>query len=184
VDPIEGLELAWEQGAGLVAGLMPQDLGTPTPCGEWDVRGLLNHVFCKAQMMTGVNRGRTGSHDHSDLVGSGDLIDTWQGVGRDNVASWRESGLDGDRTYFYGTFPATASVVINLGEVLVHNWDLASATGQAYPVDPDVAALVLGLYQAVPLDGMRAGGQLGPEIPVPDDAPIPDRMLGLLGRQP
>jgi hypothetical protein len=58
------------------------------------------------------------------------------------------------------------------------------ATGQPVELDPEMAAMVLDLYTAVPLDGMRAGGMLGPEVPVPADAPVADRMLGLLGRRP
>lgn len=97
-------------------------------------------------------------------------------------ASWRESGLRGERTYFYGTFPAGASALINLGEVVVHTWDLADATGIDAPMDPDHAALIYSLYSAFPLDGMRSSGQLGPEVPVPGDAPVTNRLLGLLGR--
>ena len=103
--------------------------------------------------MTGVNRGLAPSNDHGDLVGDGrDLPATWAEVGRDNVASWRASGLDGDRTYFYGTFPASASAIINLGEVVVHGWDLATAMAQPFAGDPELATLVYGLYSVVPLD--------------------------------
>jgi uncharacterized protein (TIGR03086 family) len=182
---IDALELSWKHGADLVSGLRPGDLSAPTPCGDWDVRGLLNHTLGEAQMMTDVNRGLPSGNDHGDLAGDGDaLVATWQETGRDNVESWRESGLDGDRTYFYGTFPARACVLINLGEVLVHSWDLARATGKDFALDPDLAALVHGLYSAIPLNGLRANGVLGPEVPVSADAPIADRMLGLLGRQP
>jgi uncharacterized protein (TIGR03086 family) len=182
---IDALELSWKHGAELVSGLRPGDLSAPTPCGDWDVRGLLNHTLGEARMMTDVNRGLPSGNDHGDLVRDGDaLVVTWHETGRDNVESWRESGLDGDRTYFYGTFPARACVLINLGEVLVHSWDLARATGKDFDLDPDLAALVHGLYSAIPLEGLRANGVLGPEVPVPADAPIADRMLGLLGRQP
>jgi uncharacterized protein (TIGR03086 family) len=182
---IDALELSWKHGADLVSGLRPEDLSAATPCGDWDVRGLLNHTLGEAAMMTDVNRGLPSGNDHGDLISAGGpLAVTWHEAARDNVTSWRESGLDGERTYFYGTFPANAAVLINLGEVLVHSWDLARATGQDFVLDPQLAALVHGLYSSVPLEGMRANGILGPEVRVPADAPIADRMLGLLGRQP
>jgi uncharacterized protein (TIGR03086 family) len=182
---IDALEVSWKHGADLVSGLRPEDFSAATPCGDWDVRGLLNHTLGEAQMMTEVNRGLRSGNDHGDFVGDGGaLAATWHETARDNVASWRDSGLDGDRTFFYGTFPAKASVLINLGEVLVHSWDLARATAQGFVLDSELAALVHGLYSSVPLEGMRANGTLGPEVPVPADAPIADRMLGLLGRQP
>jgi hypothetical protein len=34
------------------------------------------------------------------------------------------------------------------------------------------------------MDGMRASGAVGPEVAVPDTAPVQDRLLGLFGRQP
>lgn len=186
MDSIDALELAWKQGAELVAGLGPDQLSRPTPCTGWDVRRLLNHTLGEVVMMTEVNRGRPGgTDDHGDLVGDGLSLEAlWDETGRTNVTSWREGGVEGDRAYFYGTFPAGAAVVINIGEVLVHSWDLAQATGRGYAIDPELAALVDGLWRAVPLDEQRAHGVLGPEVPVPADAPIADRMLGLLGRRP
>jgi uncharacterized protein (TIGR03086 family) len=185
VSHIDALELSWKHGAEVVTALRPDGLTAPTPCGDWDVRGLLNHTLGEARMMTAVNRGSAIGNDRGDLVGDGDaLASTWHEIARDNVASWRESGLDGERTYFYGTFPAQASVLINLGEVLVHSWDIARANGQPFSLDPELAGLVYGLYSSIPLDGMRAAGHLGPEIQVPTHAPIADRLLGLLGRRP
>jgi uncharacterized protein (TIGR03086 family) len=185
VNPIDALELSWKQGFALVAGLRPSDFDIPTPCAGWDVRGLLNHTLGEAQMMTEVNQGLTGGNDRGDLVrdGSG-FAEAWEHAAGENVASWRAAGLEGTRTYFYGTFPAGASAAINVGEILVHSWDLARATGQDFALDPEAAAVVYGLYSAFPLDGMRAAGQLGQEVPTPADAPIADRLLGLLGRRP
>ena len=185
MDTIDTLELSWKYGASVVAGLGPADLATLTPCAGWDVRALLNHTLGEAQMMTDVNNGLVSSADHGDIVGDGTgLSGAWDAIGQRNVTSWRTSGLDGDRAYFYGTFPATAGIVINIGEVIVHAWDLARAIGQPFEIDAELAAPVYGLYRAIPLDGMRSNGLLGPEIAVPDDASISDRLLGLLGRTP
>lgn len=185
MDPIDALERSWNDGASIVSRLSADDLSRPTACAGWDVRQLLNHTLGECQMMTLVNQGEPSGHDRGDLVGDGaGLSATWARLGAENVASWRASGLDGMRTYFYGTFPAEASAVINLGEVLVHTWDLAQGIAVDVEIDPEQAALVHRLYAAIPLEGMRKGGMLAPEVPVPDDAPIADRMLGLLGRQP
>ncbi|MEO7070056.1 MAG: TIGR03086 family metal-binding protein [Nostocoides sp.] len=185
MDPIDALERSWNDGAGIVARLTAEDLTRPTPCTGWDVKQLLNHTLGEGQMMTLVNRGQTSGNDRGDLVGGGaGLGDMWSRLGEENIASWRASGLEGTRTYFYGTFPAGASAVINLGEVLVHTWDLARGIDVDFQVDPEQAGLVHGLYAAIPLAGMRAAGMLAPEVPVPDDAPVAEQMLGLLGRQP
>jgi uncharacterized protein (TIGR03086 family) len=185
VEIIDALEQSWALGGDLISGLDSAQLTAPTRCAGWDVRALLNHTLGEGMMITAVNRGERAVADPADLVDDGaNLLRVWTHVGEDNVASWRESGLAGDRTYFYGTFPAAAAALINLGEVVVHSWDLAAAVGIDAPMDPDLAALVYGVYSAFPLDGMRRSGQLGPEVPVPDDGPIADRLLGLLGRDP
>jgi uncharacterized protein (TIGR03086 family) len=185
MDAIDALERSWTEGAAVVARVTTEDLARPTACAGWDVKQLLNHTLGECQMMTLVNEGETASNDRGDLVGDGaGLSETWDKLGEENIASWRASGLEGKRTYFYGTFPAGASAVINLGEVLVHTWDLARGIDVDFQVDPEQATLVHGLYAAIPLDGMRAGGMLAAEVPVPADAPVAERMLGLLGRQP
>jgi uncharacterized protein (TIGR03086 family) len=185
MDYIDALEMSWKHGASLIAELRAADLDAPTPCAGWDVRALLNHVLGEATMMTEVNSGEPSKAFHGDLVGDGTgLVATWEILAERNVSSWRTSGLDGDRAYFYATVPATAGVVINLGEVLVHSWDLAQAVGKRYDIDAELAGQVYGLYSAIPLDDMRASGHLGPEVAVADSAPITERMLGLLGRTP
>lgn len=68
-------------------------------------------------------------------------------------------------------------------DVFMHTWDLARATGQDDALDPEMcAALLDGM---VPFEeAMRSSGQYGPRVPVPDDAPVQDRMLGFIGRDP
>lgn len=184
MDPIDALEEAWGQGGDVLATLRPDQLDDPTPCAEFDVRAVVNHVLGEALMMSDANRRQSASSDRGDLIGPGDARTTWESIGRDNVTSWREGGLDGDRAYVYGTFPASVGVVINLSEVLVHTWDLARATGRSLELDPDLSAIVFGLYGTMPLDGLRAEGVFGPEIQVDAEATVADRLLGLLGRRP
>lgn len=184
MNEIDALEQAWKYGAELLADLPPNDLQQATPCAGWDVRALLNHVLGESTMQSEVNRGLPSIADHGDVLGDNDALTVWTRIARDNVASWHEAGVDGERAYFYGTYPAAAALAINVGEVVVHNWDLAKALGRPVTTDPDHAAIAYGLWSSFPLDGLRAAGQLGPEIAIPADAPVMDRLLGLLGRQP
>ena len=67
----------------------------------------------------------------------------------------------------------------------MHGWDLAVATGQPYRADPAAAQACLEFVEG--FDGgapeMR-DGIYGPVVPVPDDAPVFDRLLGQTGRDP
>jgi hypothetical protein len=65
----------------------------------------------------------------------------------------------------------------------MHTWDLARATGQDDTLDPEYSAELL--EGMIPYEeAMRTSGQYGPRVPVPDDAPVQDRMLGFIGRDP
>jgi uncharacterized protein (TIGR03086 family) len=70
-----------------------------------------------------------------------------------------------------------------VGEVVVHGWDLAMATGQQPVWDDEVLAFVHKELVANVQWG-RDMGVYGPEVPVPEDAPLLDRILGLTGRNP
>jgi uncharacterized protein (TIGR03086 family) len=68
-------------------------------------------------------------------------------------------------------------------DVFLHTWDLARASGQDDRLDPDFCAdLLAGLE---PMDAaLRASGQYGARVRVSEDAPVQDRLLGFIGRDP
>ena len=81
--------------------------------------------------------------------------------------------------------PAPLMSIVALDEVVVHGWDLAVATGQDYrPDDASVQTCFdfVGDRSDEPADA--ASGLFGPVVPLPDDAPLFDRLLGRVGRDP
>lgn len=90
--------------------------------------------------------------------------------------------------------PATASNVVSYlqwgisFELPQHGWDLAMATGQDSTIAPEDLELLWGSgnpeAHAKAFDWQRARGWYGPPVAVSDDAPLQDRVLGLLGRDP
>jgi uncharacterized protein (TIGR03086 family) len=69
------------------------------------------------------------------------------------------------------------------GDVLVHTWDLAKATGQDTSIDADFAA---DMYEGMlPMDDMlRQSGHFGPRVEVPPDADPVTKLIGFTGRTP
>lgn len=68
-------------------------------------------------------------------------------------------------------------------DVFMHSWDLARAGGHDPDLDEDFAARMLAGMR--PIEAMlRDSGQYGPAVPVPDDAPVVDRLMGFIGRDP
>lgn len=69
------------------------------------------------------------------------------------------------------------------GDVFMHTWDLARATGQDDRLDEDFASTILTGVE--PMDELlRTSGQFGPRVPVADDADATDRLMGFIGRDP
>jgi uncharacterized protein (TIGR03086 family) len=169
----------------VVAGILDDQLDDPTPCADTPVAGLLAHLvglttaFRMAAEKTPVAGGPSASAD--------DLPPDWRtripaqldGL----VAAWRQpSAWEGTAEAGGVTMPAPVAGIVALDEVLVHGWDLAVATRQDYAADPaSVAACAEFAAQAA---ADPAPGLFGPPVPVPDDAPPLDRLLGLTGRDP
>jgi uncharacterized protein (TIGR03086 family) len=68
-------------------------------------------------------------------------------------------------------------------DVFMHTWDLARATGQEPGLDEDHAAALLEGMEPIE-EMLRASGQYGPRVPVAPDAPVVDRLMGFIGRDP
>jgi uncharacterized protein (TIGR03086 family) len=73
--------------------------------------------------------------------------------------------------------------MIYTGDVFLHRWDLARATGQDETLDPDkCAAMLEGM---LPMDeALRQSGQYGPRVHVTDDADVQTKLLAFIGRTP
>ena len=184
MDVVSALERSYEQTAKLVTDLDAAHLDVPSPCAGWDVRATLNHLLGATWMFTLVNQGSPAGEDAGDVIGDDPSLAVAAAV-KGNLASWRQpEAFEGERAYPFGTFPAPFAALINLEEVVVHNWDIATATGTGLEVDDDVAQLVYEWATSIPLDEFRAHGAFGPEVAVPASAPTVDRLIGLLGRQP
>ena len=79
--------------------------------------------------------------------------------------------------------PAEVMGAVALDELVLHGWDLARATGQEYT--PDAAALQASHdFLLASVDDPGRGEIFGPVVPVPADAPLLDRAIGLSGRDP
>ena len=71
------------------------------------------------------------------------------------------------------------------GEIVVHTWGLATATGQWGEWQPEVLELAFESYeQGLPAEGREQFPVFKPVVPVPDDASLIDRIVAWTGRQP
>ena len=175
-----------EIGGGFTArvdGASPESWDDPSPVEGWKARDVVRHLvewfpsFLES--------------------GAGVRLEVPTSVDDDPVAAWHELER-GVRDLLDD--PATPSKVLSnphigdvpldravsqffTGDVFMHTWDLARATGQDDTLDPARCAEMLAGMEPIE-DMMRGSGQYGARVEVPDDADVQTRMLGFIGRDP
>lgn len=188
------LDPAARQVTTLLSGVTDEHLSARTPCPEYTVGDLLDHLMGLTLAFTHAARKST-LPGHTDIdpsapgaVSAANLPVEWRRIlpGRleDLVAAWRERAAWEGMTEAGGvTMPAEVAGVVALDELVIHGWDLARATGQPARCDEPSAEAIHALLSQSPNDE-DGGGLFGPVVDVPATAPLLDRALGLSGRDP
>jgi uncharacterized protein (TIGR03086 family) len=176
---------------GLVASVSDDQLTAPTPCLEYTVGDLIDHIGGLAIAFTGAARKQ--SVPGSEGGGSGDasrLEPGWrERVDRDLVElaeAWRDpAAYEGEANAGGVVMPGPIAASVALNEIVVHGWDLATAIGRPFHADEaDVAAcMAFAEPFSTPETADQRGDAFGPVVPVPDDAPALVRLLGMMGRR-
>jgi len=188
MDLITALDDAGTEFGRLVDGTRPDQLGATTPCTEFTVRDLINHVTGGATMFAAAFEHGSVPDDElaaimGDMVGDDPSAAYAAASERVRAAYHAPGALDGSVTMPFGEFPREAALGIAVLDVAVHAWDLAQATGQDLQLTDELAEDVLALGRAMGLDQYR-GMMFAEEIVVVETAPAWDRVAGYAGRQP
>jgi uncharacterized protein (TIGR03086 family) len=154
------------------------DLHRPTPCREWDVQDLAEHLIDTISRLGAAAGTQTAPPD-------GDSIDLRiQQVTQPILAGWRRRGLVDDVVFSGRTLPAHLALGILSVELVVHGWDFAVALHLPLDVSDAQAAHVLGLAQQTLTAQSRATAGFDPPVPVPANAGALDRLIAFTGRNP
>jgi uncharacterized protein (TIGR03086 family) len=186
MDPLTRLRLAVEQARPIVAAARPDDYHLPTPCPEWNVERLINHMIGALTMFRDV--GVDGQADPAlftrDLI-AGDAAASFTAAGAAAVRAWSGKGrLDGAANLPFGSFPASFALQLPAMDMVVHGWDLATATGQHVAWNPELVADTLAFSLVTFADPQFRGDDFAPPVEVPDDSDGITRLVAFLGRQP
>ena len=190
---IVNLEPATRHMADLVAGVSDDQLDRPTPCPEYSLGDLLDHIGGLALAFSAAAAKTTDPRapQRSGLGDASRLGDDWRTRIPKNLEAladaWRDPEAWTGMTHV-GEIPLPGELagVVALDEVMLHAWDLAQASGQEFEYDPGLLEVIHGLVQQWSAPGAESqrDGIFGPVVPVPDDAPLLDRVIGLSGRSP
>lgn len=168
-----------------IRGTAQSDLDQPTPCEDWTVADLLQHIQGFASASAAAARRAPFAADAPELTA--ELASTWKQdlptlVGQ-LATAWEPSAAWSGMTDAGGIeLPAEIAGNAALQELLLHGWDLARATGQEF--NPDEASVQMCLAFVSALSEEDRSRPFAAPVDVPSDATILDQLLALSGRDP
>jgi uncharacterized protein (TIGR03086 family) len=141
----------------------------PSPCSEWDARGVLEHVIGFQDKMLLEPLGAKPSRPKDDPAARWAVT-----VEALFAALDKPDALDEKMSSMLGVLTT---------DVLVHTWDLAKATGNDVDLDPELCEIGYERAQQN-LDKFAMSEMFASPVEVRDDASIQDKLLGVFGRDP
>jgi uncharacterized protein (TIGR03086 family) len=175
-----------------VAAVAPEQWANQSPCEKWSARDVVDHIVS----MHGVMLGPVNKALPKDPTVADDALGAFRAA-RASVEAVLDdpelAGADCDTPAGRMTVADHIDQVVS-DDLVLHGWDLARATGQDEAMDPVEVERLWASNSAVPAELMeqyRTPGAFGPgvevfgpEVKVPEDAPLQDRLLGFIGRNP
>jgi uncharacterized protein (TIGR03086 family) len=186
------MELAEAHAAALdvtgafVASVGADQWGLATPCAEWDVRQLVNHIvtgnWWARELVGGKTIDEVGDRYDGDVLGSDPIVAYDDSAQAASTAFGTPGAMEAMCAVSYGPVPGRVYCGHRLVDVLIHGWDVAAATGQDTMLPAELidacAAVVAPEHEM-----LVASGMFGGDVEVPDDADPQTRLLASLGRQ-
>lgn len=172
----------------IAAGFTARVLGTrdwdaPTPVAGWTARDVVRHL---CEWFPGFLASSGGPEPWRGPSADEDPVRAWE-VQTDAVQRLLDDPATASLTLcnpHLGELTLSAATdMIYAADVFMHTWDLARATGQDESLDLDYCALLLGGMEPME-DVLRASGQYGPRVAVPEGSDARTRLLGFIGRDP
>lgn len=155
-----------------------------TPCTEWSVRDLTNHVVAEELWMVPLLQGSTiaevGDRFDGDMVGD-DPAGAARSASAAALAVAQEQLPAGGKVHLsYGEEDAAEYAWQLVADHLIHGWDLAKGTGQDTTMDPALVTAIAGWF-ATREELYREGGAIGPRAPLTGDSQTD--LLAVFGRR-
>jgi uncharacterized protein (TIGR03086 family) len=172
-----------------VAAVRSDQWANPSPCEKWDARDVVDHIVAMhGYMLRPI--GRSLPPGESDPLTD---FRAARAVVEEVLADPELAGQEVDTPTGRMTMADQIDRVVS-DDLVLHGWDLARATGQDEAMDPADVERLWASTSAIPPelmekyrtpDAFGPGVEVfGPEVAVPEDAPLQDRLLGLIGRDP
>jgi uncharacterized protein (TIGR03086 family) len=179
IDELSSAEATLVELQQIVHTIAADDLGKQTPCREFDIVGLTDHLMNSITAIGGAAGAEIPPRDSSDSVERQIIL-----AARPALDAWHARGLDGTVQIGSNEAPANVMAGILSIEFLIHAWDYAQATGQKVQPTEEVADFVFGLARKIITPQGRTNVGFDDPVDVPQDAPVFDRLIAFTGRTP
>lgn len=162
----------------------------PTPCGEWDLRGLVEHMILDNRGFAAAARGEVIDRSvWTDKTFGPDLRDEYSRSAALVVEAFKQPVAQFwlPRITDKITYPAARAISFHLLDYVVHAWDVASAIGHAISFDEDIVTIVREIGDREVPNGpnrLREGASFQPALEPRAGESALDRLLRTLGRSP
>ena len=192
-DPVAQLERVTRRTKEVASGVTQAQATYATPCSQWSVLDLFNHLIGGLEFTAGCITGNVPdirpNEAESSYQGEADvaiLIRAYHtAVDRALELAASPGALDRTAMTPFGEMPVARIMMGTVMDQLVHCWDLARSTGQDTALDSGMVEFAYGMLVSGGFADMgRQAGFVGPEISVPGDSSLQDKMIGYMGRQP
>jgi len=173
-DPVLLFERAATTAVGLSGKVTDDQRTAPTPCTEWDVAALLDHMMGGPAYLLGA----LGLEPLPATTYDAAVARCVEELRRPGALERRCTSPAG---FEWSLAEAAAGTFM---DQLIHTWDLAKAIGTDTTLDPELSEVCVAMFLPQMPEVGRQAGFVGPEVPVPPGAPAQDRLLGAMGRRP
>lgn len=157
----------------------------PTPCADWTVRDLLNHLVAEHLWAPHLLRGETldqvGSRYDGDVLGA-DPMGAWRRAIGASVLAWGQADGNGSVHTSMGQIPTSEYASQMLVDLTVHAWDLARAVGVRPHLVADAVEASLA-YEQPRVTGGEVPGIFAAPVETASESRV-DQLVALLGRDP
>lgn len=177
---------AVEQTGRIISGMGVGQLSLSTPCKEWNVRDVVNHLISSLHMFSQAAMGAKFNLEEFgiDRVKYDAAVSYGQEAAKLKIALGRAGVLDQEWQLAFGETPGWLAVDIAIIEFVGHGWDIARATNTKVQLDPELADVALANARELTSQFGRQEGVFAPELPAPEGADAYQRLAAFIGRDP
>jgi uncharacterized protein (TIGR03086 family) len=158
-----------------------------TPCTEWDVTQVANHVIGEnlwaGELFAGKTVAQVGDHLDGDLAGTDPAAAYRQSAVMASAAVEAPGAMQTTCHLSFGDYSGADYAAQLFMDTLIHGWDIAQATGQDTHLDPELVAACGPVAQQL-TSQFRGAGVFGEDLTASASADPQTQLLALVGRRP